>query len=444
MSIRHVFLWSPFLPFTFCALTGSRWSFSTLLEWATEQQASALPWCPIHVSSPRSHETDLPGSNLLVLQQLRTTRPLHHPIPSSAGIWDSLIQDTITNSFTFKAFPSSICPYPESHLDCNFFIPRGKVMKSMAALILHGTKLLEGSASRCLGSSSVNLCAFGKIQEWLVWFCDDVTFHHETPKRLDLDDLRPGYCSHFLSAPLPLIGHLSWSFLQGLGVSAVVDTAMADALDSMSAEATSDVGNSHRKSKTEEKSPVTWYEQVNLVREFVQNAQFPFSFPRIYHEMSWCSMMFQSHKDIHRSFKPRFPTIFVSQAFQTEFESLTSFGTLFGDALKTADTFGCVAVGHPKKNITKMCQTFLTNKWRWWVYHLTCLTGCFKKKIYRGDLPHHRFHLLDSLALSRWNLSFGKWWEALGVRNWKIWKIEGNFQPESAVPAYTTQIGVAE
>lgn len=246
-------------------------------------------------------------------------------------------------------------------------------------------------------------------------------------------------------APLPLICHLSWSFLQGLGVSAVVDTAMADALDSMSAEATSDVGNSHRKSKTEEKSPVTWYEQVNLVREFVQNAQFPFSFPRIYHEMSWCSMMFQSHKDIHRSFKPRFPTIFVSQAFQTEFESLTSFGTLFGDALKTADTFGCVAVGHPKKkNITKMCQTFLTNKWRWWVYHLTCLTGCFKKKIYRGDLPHHRFHLLDSLALSRWNLSFGKWWEALGVRNWKISKIEGNFQPESAVPAYTTQIGVAE
>ena len=180
MSIRHVFLWSPFLPFAFCALTGSRWSFSTLLEWATEQQASALPWCPIGVSSPRSNETDLPGSNLLVLQQSRTTRPLHHPIPSSAGIWDSLIQDTITNSFTFKAFPTSICPYPESHLDCNFFI---QVMKSMAASILHGTKLLEGNASRCLGSSSVNLCAFGKIQEWLVWVCDDVTFHHETPKR---------------------------------------------------------------------------------------------------------------------------------------------------------------------------------------------------------------------------------------------------------------------
>lgn len=82
MSIRHVFLWSSFLPFAF---TGSRWSFSTLLEWATEQQASALPWCPIGVSSPRSNETDLPGSNLLVLHKSRTTWPLHHPIPSSAG-----------------------------------------------------------------------------------------------------------------------------------------------------------------------------------------------------------------------------------------------------------------------------------------------------------------------------------------------------------------------
>lgn len=91
--------------------------------------------------------------------------PFIIPSPPVLGIWDSLIQDTITNSFTFKAFPSSICPYPESHLDCNFFIPRGKVMKSMAASILHGTKLLEGSASPCLGSSSVNLCAFGKIQE---------------------------------------------------------------------------------------------------------------------------------------------------------------------------------------------------------------------------------------------------------------------------------------
>jgi len=95
------------------------------------------------------------------------------------------IKDTITNSFTFKAFPSSICPYPES---------------------------------KCVPMPGV-----------------------------EFSELMPGYCS--------------------LGVSAVVDTAMADALDSMSAE-----------------------------------------------------------------------------AFQTEFESLTSFGTLFGDALKTADTFGCVAV----------------------------------------------------------------------------------------------------
>ena len=46
------------------------------------------------------------------------------------------------------------------------------------------------------------------------------------------------------------------------------------------------------------------------------------------------------------------------KAFQTEFEGLTSFGTLFGEALKTADTFACVAVvassillciGSPKK-----------------------------------------------------------------------------------------------
>ena len=219
MSIRHVFLWSPFLPFAFCALTGSRWSFSPLLEWATEQhQASALPWCPIGVSCPCSNETDLPGSNLLVLHKSRTTWPLHHPIPSSAGIRDSLIQDTITNSFTFKAFPSSICPYPESHLDCNFFIPRGKVMKSMAALILHGTKLLglEGSASRCLGSSSVNLCAFGKIQEWLVWFCDDVIFHHVSQAaKTSIYDPRPGYCSHFLS--LVMFGlcavAVDWSFV---------------------------------------------------------------------------------------------------------------------------------------------------------------------------------------------------------------------------------------
>lgn len=69
-------------------------------------------------------------------------------------------------------------------------------------------------------------------------------------------------------------------------------------------------------------------------------------------------MMFMYHIKISIDLSNHgFPTIFVSQAFQTEFESLTSFGTLFGDALKTADTFGCVAVGHPKKKTSPKCKT---------------------------------------------------------------------------------------
>eukprot|EP00438_Fugacium_kawagutii_P009728 Skav210500 [mRNA] locus=scaffold601:349781:358384:+ [translate_table: standard] len=33
-----------------------------------------------------------------------------------------------------------------------------------------------------------------------------------------------------------------------------------------------------------------------------------------------------------------------AEAFQSEFEGLTSFGTLFGEALKSVDTFACTAV----------------------------------------------------------------------------------------------------
>jgi len=97
----------------------------------------------------------------------------------------AVIKDTITNSFTFKAFPTSICPY---------------------------------AASKCVPMPGV-----------------------------EFSEIMPGYCS--------------------LEVSELVDGVMAEALESMSAD-----------------------------------------------------------------------------AFQTEFEGLTSFGTLFGEALKTADTFACVAV----------------------------------------------------------------------------------------------------
>ena len=57
------------------------------------------------------------------------------------------------------------------------------------------------------------------------------------------------------------------------------------------------------------------------------------------------------------------------EAFQTEFEGLTSFGTLFGEALKTADTFACVAVvassilvciGNPKKIERVQVMSFYT------------------------------------------------------------------------------------
>lgn len=160
------------------------------------------------------------------------------------------------------------------------------------------------------------------------------------------------------------------------------------------------------------------------------------------HDVPWCFNHIKISIDLSNHDFPRFSS---ARHFKPSLKAWPALGRSLEMPWRQQTPLDALLWGTPKKkNITKMCQTFLTNKWRWWVYHLTCLTGCFKKKIYRGDLPHHRFHLLDSLALSRWNLSFGKWWEALGVRNWKISKIEGNFQPESAVPAYTTQIGVAE
>ncbi len=137
-------------------------------------------WCPLLSTHQRNRSARLKSSGPTAIKA--SCCPFHHVHPCwLLKSWDvSRNQDTITSSFTFNAFPSSICPYPESHLDCNLWSPwRASILPC------HSLSAWKGSASRCLGSSSVNLCALGEIQKWLVylvWFCDEIThsprFHH--------------------------------------------------------------------------------------------------------------------------------------------------------------------------------------------------------------------------------------------------------------------------
>ena len=127
-------------------------------------------------------------------------------------------------------------------------------------------------------------------------------------------------------------------------------------------------GTAAENRKQRKNHPSPWHEQVNLVREFVQNAQFPFSFPRIYHEISWFSMMFQSFKDIHRSFKPRFPTSSIRQpGISNRVWKLDQLWDALWRCPEDSRHLWMRCCGAPqKKHHLKCVKHVFSSKWRWW------------------------------------------------------------------------------